>query len=116
MLHDEKRTVNVCTAVGPEERSEDEDLTPGERLMRGLREGAALTAGGSLEAEPSSGGEEEEIFQSEAETTRGSELEADLEPEKEKPTASRMEDLRERRRILQHGSHSRKVEETRKSP
>ena len=49
----------------------------------------------SSEAETSSG-EEEEVFQSEAETTRGSELEADLEPEKEKPTASRtMEDLEE---------------------
>ena len=89
LLHDEKKTANVCTVDGPEERIKAEELTPGERLMRGLLEGAALNAGGSSEAEMSSGGEEDEIFQSEAETTRGSELEAELEPEKEKPAAFR---------------------------
>ena len=90
MLHDDTKTVNICTVVSEDE---EEDLTPGERLMRGLREGAALTRANDLDAESSSGEEEEEeIFQSEAETTRGSTAEAAIEPEKEKPTASRVED------------------------
>ena len=48
-----------------------------------------MNAADSPEVKTSSGEEEEEIFQSEAETTCGSEVEAELEPEKEKPAASK---------------------------
>ena len=55
-----------------EERLEAVQMTPGELLMQGLREGAAMNASTCPEAEMSSEEEEDEIFQSEAETTRGS--------------------------------------------